>query len=71
MQSSSTADLIHSVPALVAFLSKLMTLEPGDIVSTGTPSGVGMSRDPRVWLEARRRGRGGSPQLGELRTTLA
>ena len=51
MQKSSTADLVHSVPELVAYLSKLMTLEPGDIVSTGTPSGVGMSRDPRVWLK--------------------
>ena len=39
MQKSSTADLVHSVPALVAYLSKLMTLEPGDIVSTGTPGG--------------------------------
>ncbi len=71
MQNSSTADLIHSVPALVAFLSKLMTLEPGDIVSTGTPSGVGMSRDPRVWLRPGDEVVVGSPQLGELRTTLA
>ena len=40
MQSSSTADLIHPVPALVAYLSTLMTLEPGDIVATGTPAGI-------------------------------
>ena len=51
MQSASTADLIFSVPALVAHLSSLMTLEPGDIVSTGTPSGVGSVREPRVWLK--------------------
>jgi len=40
MQKSSTADLVHSIPALIAYLSKLMTLDPGDIVSTGTPAGV-------------------------------
>src|SRR3954467_9168095 len=41
MQSASTAELIHSIPAVVAFLSELMTLEPGDLISTGTPAGVG------------------------------
>ena len=39
MQSASTADLIHSVPALLSHLSGLMTLDPGDIVATGTPRG--------------------------------
>ncbi|MEA2494743.1 MAG: hypothetical protein QOJ29_2654 [Thermoleophilaceae bacterium] len=51
MQNGSTADLVHSIPALVVYLSKLMTLEPGDIVSTGTPAGVGSTRDPHVWLK--------------------
>ena len=51
MQESSTADLVHSIPALVAYLSMLMTLEPGDLVATGTPAGVGSLRDPKVWLE--------------------
>ena len=50
MQESSTADLVHSIPALVEFLSMLMTLEPGDVVATGTPAGVGSLRDPQVWL---------------------
>jgi len=40
-QDSSTADLIFDVPALIAFVSMHMTLEPGDVISTGTPSGVG------------------------------
>ena len=51
MQDATTADLIFSIPALVAHLSRLMTLEPGDIISTGTPEGVGSVRDPRVWLQ--------------------
>jgi 2-keto-4-pentenoate hydratase/2-oxohepta-3-ene-1,7-dioic acid hydratase in catechol pathway len=47
-----------------------MTLEPGDIVSTGTPSGVGSLRQPRVWLEDGDEVRVLSPTLGELRTTI-
>jgi 2-keto-4-pentenoate hydratase/2-oxohepta-3-ene-1,7-dioic acid hydratase in catechol pathway len=71
MQSGSTADLVHSIPALVAYLSKLMTLEPGDVVSTGTPAGVGSLRDPKVWLKPGDEVEISSPQLGELRTRLA
>ena len=71
MQSGSTADLVHSVPALVAYLSQLMTLEPGDIVSTGTPAGVGSLRDPRVWLKPGDEVVISSPQLGVLETRLA
>ena len=70
MQESSTADLIFSVAALVADLSRLMTLEPGDIVSTGTPSGVGSTREPRVWLKPGDEVVISSPQLGELRTLI-
>ena len=68
MQKSSTADLVHSIPALVAYLSKLMTLEPGDVVSTGTPAGVGSLRDPKVWLRAGDEVVISSPQLGVLET---
>ena len=57
MQASATSDLIFSVPELVAHLSTLMTLEPGDLISTGTPSGVGIARQPSVWLQAGGRGR--------------
>jgi acylpyruvate hydrolase len=71
MQSSSTADLIHSIPALVAHLSMLMTLEPGDIVSTGTPAGVGSVRQPRVWLKPGDEVVIESPQLGRLETRMA
>lgn len=70
MQQATTADLIHSVPVLVAYLSKLMTLEPGDIVSTGTPAGVGSTREPRVWLAAGDEVVVSSPTLGRLETRL-
>ena len=70
MQASDTGGLIFSVAALVAHLSRLMTLEPGDIVATGTPSGVGSTRDPRVWLEPGDEIVISSPQLGELRTLI-
>src|SRR6476659_2832779 len=65
MQSADTGDLIFSVPSLVSHLSRLMTLEPGDIVSTGTPSGVGSVRDPRVWLKPGDEVVISSPQLGQ------
>jgi 2-keto-4-pentenoate hydratase/2-oxohepta-3-ene-1,7-dioic acid hydratase in catechol pathway len=71
MQSATTADLIHSIPSLVAHLSMLMTLEPGDIVSTGTPAGVGSVRQPRVWLKAGDEVVVSSPTLGRLETRLA
>jgi 2-keto-4-pentenoate hydratase/2-oxohepta-3-ene-1,7-dioic acid hydratase in catechol pathway len=70
MQSSTTGDLIHSVPALVAHLSRLMTLEPGDVIATGTPAGVGGAREPRVWLKPGDEVVVASPQLGELRTVI-
>ena len=70
MQSSTTADLIFSVPELVSRLSSWMTLEPGDIISTGTPSGVGSGRDPRVWLKDGDRVVVSSSKIGELETKL-
>lgn len=70
MQDSSTAELIFGVAELVAHLSRLMTLTPGDIVSTGTPAGVGSTREPRVWLQGGDELLISSPQLGELRTTI-
>ncbi len=52
MQDSNTSNLIFGVPQLIAFLSGVMTLEPGDIISTGTPAGVGFARKPPRWLRA-------------------
>ncbi len=70
MQEATTADLIFSIPDLLAHLSTLMTLVPGDIVSTGTPAGVGGAREPRVWLQPGDELVVSSPELGELRTTI-
>lgn len=50
LQDSNTRELIFNVPQLIASLSEVMTLEPGDVVSTGTPPGVGLARNPKRWL---------------------
>lgn len=51
MQDSNTNQLIFGVPALIEFLSQSITLEPGDVIATGTPSGVGFARKPPVFLK--------------------
>ena len=51
LQDGNTRDLIFSVPFLVAFCSNVFTLEPGDLILTGTPPGVGWARDPKVSLK--------------------
>ena len=50
-QDATTADMIFPVAAIVEWLSKGLTLEPGDIIATGTPEGVGMGRTPQEWLQ--------------------
>jgi 2-keto-4-pentenoate hydratase/2-oxohepta-3-ene-1,7-dioic acid hydratase in catechol pathway len=70
MQRATTADLIHPIPSLLSHLSGLMTLEPGDVVFTGTPAGVGSLRRPRVWLAPGDELAVLSPQLGRLETRL-
>jgi len=51
LQSSSTDQLVFPVPQLIEHLSRGLTLEPGDVILTGTPGGVGMTRTPPRWLE--------------------
>lgn len=51
LQSSNTCDLIFKVPELIEHISSLTPLEPGDIISTGTPAGVGLGRNPKRWLK--------------------
>ncbi len=51
MQDSSTAEMIFSVAEVIAFASRTMTLEPDDLIATGTPAGVGFTREPPVFLK--------------------
>jgi 5-carboxymethyl-2-hydroxymuconate isomerase len=51
LQDSNTARMIFSVAEIVSYVTRAITLEPGDLIATGTPAGVGAFRDPQVWLE--------------------
>ena len=51
VQNSSTSDFIFNVQYVVSYLSQFMTLLPGDVISTGTPSGVGLGMNPQVYLK--------------------
>jgi 2-keto-4-pentenoate hydratase/2-oxohepta-3-ene-1,7-dioic acid hydratase in catechol pathway len=51
MQDSSTAQMVFSVAETIAYISRMITLEPGDLIATGTPAGVGIFRDPKVLLK--------------------
>lgn len=51
VQQANTSQLIFTVGAAIAFISRTITLEPGDIIATGTPSGVGLSAKPPVFLK--------------------
>ncbi len=50
LQDAGTSEMVHDVPHLIAFCSRFMTLEPGDVIATGTPGGVGVFRDPPRFL---------------------
>ena len=52
MQSSNSSNLHYKIPFLLSYVSQFMTLLPGDIISTGTPPGVGMGMDPQIYLQA-------------------
>jgi 2-keto-4-pentenoate hydratase/2-oxohepta-3-ene-1,7-dioic acid hydratase in catechol pathway len=66
-QNGSTRTLVFDVPFLVSYLSRFMSLQPGDIISTGTPPGVGLGQKPPVYLRAGNAMRLGVQGLGEQR----
>ena len=51
LQDSSTSQMIFSVAEIIAYVSRVITLEPGDLIATGTPAGVGVFRDPKILLK--------------------
>jgi len=63
-QHGSTKTMVFGVPYLVSYLSRFMSLQPGDIISTGTPPGVGLGQKPPVYLKAGNRMRLGVDKLG-------
>ncbi len=69
-QDGSTATMIFGVRHLVHYLSQFMTLEPGDVISTGTPPGVGMGQKPQIYLKEGQVMRLGIEGLGEQRQTV-
>ena len=71
MQTGSTATMIFGVAELVSYISKYMTLVPGDVITTGTPPGVGMARKPRVFLKPGDELRLTVSGLGEQRLKVA
>lgn len=71
VQHGNTRDLIFPVATLVAFLSRYMTLEPGDVIATGTPAGVGHFRDPPRYLKPGDRLRMEVERVGVLEHTIA
>ncbi len=71
MQDGTTANMIFGVAHLIHFVSQFMTLEPGDIVLTGTPAGVGVGRDPKVFLKEGDVVSLGIDGLGQQRSVIA
>ena len=70
LQDSNTRELIFKIPDLIEFLSSVFTLEPGDVVSTGTPAGVGFARKPPRYLHPGDQMSVRIPQIGELRNPV-
>lgn len=70
MQDASTADMLFGVRELISYISRFMTLEPGDLIATGTPAGIGAFRTPPQWLRPGDRVRAEVSGIGALLTTI-
>ena len=70
LQDSNTSLMIFKIPALIEYISGIVPLQVGDVISTGTPAGVGMGRDPQRWLKPGEEMVIGIDHIGELRNQL-
>ncbi|MGE3329253.1 MAG: fumarylacetoacetate hydrolase family protein, partial [Acidimicrobiia bacterium] len=66
MQDGNTSDMVFDVPTLIAYISTCVQLQPGDLIATGTPSGVGAGRTPPMFLQPGQTVRCGIEGIGEL-----
>ena len=71
MQRTTTASMIFPSPVLINYISTLTTLQPGDVIVTGTPGGVGAKRNPTVWMQPGDRVEVEVSQVGVLSNTIA
>ncbi|MBR9904474.1 MULTISPECIES: fumarylacetoacetate hydrolase family protein [Halomonadaceae] len=69
-QDGNTRTMVYQIPFLISYLSRFMSLQPGDVISTGTPPGVGMGQQPPVYLKPGQRMRLGIQGLGEQHQTV-
>ncbi len=69
LQASNTSDMVFGIPAIIEYISKMTPLEAGDIITTGTPEGVGMGRTPQRWLKPGEEVIVTIQKLGSLRNT--
>ncbi|MEX2431294.1 MAG: fumarylacetoacetate hydrolase family protein [Dehalococcoidia bacterium] len=70
MQDANTGDMTFNIPAVIEILSRGLTLQPGDVISTGTPPGVGFARDPKVFLRPGDTVEAEVESIGVLRNTV-
>jgi acylpyruvate hydrolase len=70
-QDAPTSDMLFKIPALIGFITEAITLEPGDLIATGTPSGVGLGFDPPKWLQVGDVVEVEIPEIGVLRSPIA
>ncbi|MEQ6918000.1 fumarylacetoacetate hydrolase family protein [Halomonas aquatica] len=69
-QDGNTGTMVYRIPFLISYLSRFMSLQPGDVISTGTPPGVGMGQKPPTYLKPGQRMRLGIAGLGEQNQTV-